>query len=308
MQNDPDAEVKVVKATEPQSTKQKATSYAQHAKSLASTGLVSRKTKAGGGDIPPKPGNEARSKWRAIVNTPVQQMSNATKKKILGIAQERPPQKFHRLHIEISAVPNESVADARRRMGMFLKVSGLRKHIRTFSNIGKRILEIYFCDAVEHHVERIIRENQLRVKRDLNPAAFESLDRKKSDGPSTGHTQFENLTGHTLEKRREQVAKRLGSLLATQTLVEMRKCIEKGFDSDLLAKARTVAKEIQGQQLDRWYQLYDPKAAAPMDGVKGTVDDETTWYVVDRKGNRSAVEKPHASDSMDVEESAAGQQ
>lgn len=303
------ADVKVVKETNPQSQEARAKSYAQHAVSLARTGLVASKTKSGSG-IPPKPGNEARSKWRAIVSTPAQNLSKATKKQILSIGQERPPQKFHRLHIEISGVPNETVYEARRRMGKFLNISGLSKHIRTFSNIGKRYLEIYYCDAVVQQVENIIRANQLRVKRELNPAAFENLD-PTGEVLATEHTRFQNQTGYTLEKRREQAAKRIGYLLATQTLVEMRKCIENGFDNDLLERAHLVANEYHGQQLARWQQRHGPKTAAPEDNMNATENDESKWFFVDRKGKSVSVDSPeehHTSESMDVEESGPGQQ
>lgn len=208
---------------------------------------------------PPKPGNEARHQMRLLVSTPMSKLNQKAKKKILAMGQERPRQSFHRLHIVVSSVPNETVTDARRRMGKFLVVSGLNKYVKAFSNIGKHLLEIYFCDAVKGCVERIIEQHALRMK-SINPADFSNGDQDV----------------YVLEKRREQAAKRLGHLLARESnLTAMVECILDGFDEGVRAKAQAYSKEILDNWQRRWATKYRPASARPADIPMGAQSGNT---------------------------------
>lgn len=189
---------------------------------------------------PPMPGNEARHAWRKLNAKPLSQLSQSDRKKILAMGQARPRQSFLRTHIAIAGVPNETVHDARRRMGKFLDVSGLRKYIKAFSNVGKHILEIYHCEEVKGDVERIIRAKQLRVK-EMDPSDF-------------SHYVDIGLR----EKRREQAAKRLGYLLAREHLSAMEECILAGYDERLVSKAREYAAETLKMQKHRWVTKHRP--------------------------------------------------
>jgi hypothetical protein len=199
---------------------------------------------------PPKPGNEQRAKWRTIVAKPMNKLSSENRQRILAMGQERgPSQKFYRTHIKMGTVLNETVGDARRRMGKFLVVAGLKSHIRTYSNIGKSILEIYYCDATKEKVEEIIREKRL-ARVDIDPADTTGIDQA------------------TWPKRKEQIIGRLAFLLAKERLQEMRKIICAGFDADIIKLAEEKAASLNEEWTNQWSKKYSNKSEPAVETPK----------------------------------------
>lgn len=200
--------------------------------------------------IPPRPGNELRSAARQLANKPIKKLSPLEVSKIIGFGQEKPaPQIFHRRHIQFSTIPNERVQDTRRRMHQFLKLTGLLPHIRTFSTVGRSIMEIYYCTNTARDVAEILNRHKLCLLKDFDPADF------------TGILEDTKIT------RLKQVANRLGYLLAKERIQAMRNTILAGFDTDMVNAAHIVEKEIRKTMVDRWDTRYSPKA---LDSPKDT--------------------------------------
>ena len=191
-------------------------------------------------NTPPKPGNEARNFWRSEVKKPMSKLSTTTKKRILQMGQEKPkPQEFHRAYLAINKVENETVGDARRRMAKFLIVADLKRHLRTFSNIGKSVIEIYYCDAVADQVLKIINKHQFKI-----------IEMNAGD--------FSEHTGETLKKRQEQAVQRLGFLLAGERIAAMRKKICEGFDQSIVDAAAKLGISIRAKQVEKWAKSQPP--------------------------------------------------
>lgn len=196
---------------------------------------------------PPKPGNEQRSKWRKLAQTPASKLTESKRAAILAMGQEPgKPQSFMRIHLKIASVPNERPMDTRRRVGKFLEVSGLKQHIRSFSTIGKSIIEIYYCSAAEESVKHLIEEHRL-ITMKINPA------------------DFSNVGADVLTARRRQTAFRIGKLLANESLRNARGSILLGFDEEIQAEAHKIEQELRNAKNLQWTKRFgrDQNQEAP---------------------------------------------
>jgi hypothetical protein len=163
--------------------------------------------------------------WADVAKRGAHEFSDKEKARILQLgATTDQPQTFYRIHVKCKGKA-ETRRDRQNQMVAFLKVTGLKQHIATFSFLGN-ILELYVCDRAMDEVIAILNNHQLTLQEDFDPLYL-----------------GDDKSSH--EKRLFGLKKRIANLLARTELANLRKTIVVGIDEQVLQEILVQEESIR---------------------------------------------------------------
>jgi hypothetical protein len=147
------------------------------------------------------------------------------------------PQNFHRCFISCRPLGREdSYQKTRKRVVAFLKATGIFPLIKTFSIIGKRIIELYMCDATKEDVAQIIQEKGIQP---VDNGRFKPWE-------------FGIITNPEIRARaREAAASRLALVYYLAKERRLKETIIRDYDDIMIRRIQNKAEELSLKNTER---------------------------------------------------------